>query len=144
MTCIKPNMTVSLWIAATLAVGLILLPKMAPAQEEVTSAIRRYKEHEVSTGYYEETRSSPVASGHWWAYLESGGASSHTAPLRPRFVSVLGWLTHTGVSSFTSAGAARTATSRRPGTSTLSGPTLPAASATGESPSPVSTTITHP
>jgi hypothetical protein len=54
MTCIKPNMTVSLWIAATLAVGLILLPKMAPAQEEVTSAIRRYKEHEVSTGYYEE------------------------------------------------------------------------------------------
>jgi len=33
---------------------LLLLPETAPAQEEVASAIRRYKEHEVSTGYYEE------------------------------------------------------------------------------------------
>jgi len=39
-----------LWIT----VGLFLLPQMAFAAEEVASAIRRYKEHEVSTGYYEE------------------------------------------------------------------------------------------
>ncbi|MFC1812536.1 hypothetical protein ACFL03_07580 [Thermodesulfobacteriota bacterium] len=33
---------------------LLLLPEMAPAQEEVASALRRYKEYEASTGYYEE------------------------------------------------------------------------------------------
>jgi len=44
----------ALWTAAAVLGGLILLPKMVPAQEEVASAIRRYKEHEVSTGYYEK------------------------------------------------------------------------------------------
>ena len=45
------------------AVGLlgmtILLPGPAPAQEEVTDALRRYKDREVSTGFYEEYEVKP-------------------------------------------------------------------------------------
>jgi hypothetical protein len=45
------------------ALGLLgimaLLPEVAPAQEEVTSAIRRYKDREASTGYYEEYEVKP-------------------------------------------------------------------------------------
>jgi hypothetical protein len=44
------------------ALGLILsalLPAAASAQEEVTSPIRRYKEREASTGYYEEYEVRP-------------------------------------------------------------------------------------
>ncbi len=40
--------------------GLLLLPATASAQgEEVTSAIRRYKDREASTGYYEEYEMKP-------------------------------------------------------------------------------------
>lgn len=38
---------------------IFLIPPPAVAQEEVTSAIRRYKEYEVSTGYYEEYEAKP-------------------------------------------------------------------------------------
>jgi hypothetical protein len=45
------------------AVGLlgmtILLPGPAPAQEEVANALRRYKDREVSTGFYEEYEVKP-------------------------------------------------------------------------------------
>jgi len=41
-------------LAGVLFVGLILSGSMAFAQEEVASAIRRYKAYEASTGYYEE------------------------------------------------------------------------------------------
>jgi hypothetical protein len=44
--------------AAVLA-GFLALPVKASAQEEVASAIRRYKEHEASTGYYEEYEVRP-------------------------------------------------------------------------------------
>jgi hypothetical protein len=44
---------------AVIFLGLLLLAEMAPAQEEVTSAISRYKEREVSTGYYEEYEVMP-------------------------------------------------------------------------------------
>jgi hypothetical protein len=40
----------ALWIFA----ALLLLPEVGLPAEEVASALRRYKEHEVSTGYYEE------------------------------------------------------------------------------------------
>jgi len=40
----------ALWILA----ALLLFPDVVPAAEEVASALRRYKEREVSTGYYEE------------------------------------------------------------------------------------------
>jgi hypothetical protein len=39
--------------------ALFLWPPAAPAQEEVTSAIRRYKDREASTGYYEEYEVKP-------------------------------------------------------------------------------------
>ena len=45
---------------AVLLAGLLLLPATASAQgEEVTSAIRRYKDREASTGYYEEYEMKP-------------------------------------------------------------------------------------
>jgi len=47
-------------ILAAMAAGAILfLPPPASAQEEVASAIRRYKEREASTGYYEEYEVRP-------------------------------------------------------------------------------------
>ncbi|MBM4295666.1 MAG: hypothetical protein FJ126_12300 [Deltaproteobacteria bacterium] len=49
-------------ITLHVAFGLILsalLPGAAPAQEEVTSSIRRYKDREASTGYYEEHEVKP-------------------------------------------------------------------------------------
>ncbi|MBI5580297.1 MAG: hypothetical protein HY895_14185 [Deltaproteobacteria bacterium] len=47
-------------LAAILAAGAImLLPPPAAAQEEVASAIRRYKDREASTGYYEEFEVRP-------------------------------------------------------------------------------------
>jgi len=45
---------------ATAAAGVLFaLPPPASAQEEVASAIRRYKDREVSTGYYEEFEVRP-------------------------------------------------------------------------------------
>jgi len=38
---------------------LLVLPTGAPAQEEVTSSVRRYKDREASTGYYEEYEAKP-------------------------------------------------------------------------------------
>jgi hypothetical protein len=46
--------------AAVLMVGLLLLPTGLPAQEEVASAIRRYRDREVSTGFYEEYEAKPL------------------------------------------------------------------------------------
>ena len=46
-------------VALSLLGIAVLLPGMAPAQEEVTSAIRRYKDREASTGYYEEYEMKP-------------------------------------------------------------------------------------
>ena len=45
--------------AAVLLVELLGLPALSLAQEEVASAIRRYKDREVSTGYYEEYEALP-------------------------------------------------------------------------------------
>jgi hypothetical protein len=49
----------SRWLAITMLPVLLLLPEPTPAQEEVTSAIRRYKQYEVSTGYYEQYEARP-------------------------------------------------------------------------------------
>jgi hypothetical protein len=50
---------VPFFMGAAILAGLLLLPAMATAQEEVASAIRRYKQYEVSTGYYEEYEVRP-------------------------------------------------------------------------------------
>jgi hypothetical protein len=46
-------------IGAATLLGLLSPPLISTAQEEVASAIRRYKEREVSTGYYEEYEAKP-------------------------------------------------------------------------------------
>jgi hypothetical protein len=46
-------------LALAAAGAILLLPPPASAQEEVASAIRRYKEREASTGYYEEYEVRP-------------------------------------------------------------------------------------
>jgi hypothetical protein len=46
-------------VAAMAAGAILLLPPVASAQEEVASAIRRYKDKEASTGYYEEYEARP-------------------------------------------------------------------------------------
>jgi hypothetical protein len=51
--------TVLVRCGAVLLAGLVVLPQPVSAQEEVTSAIRRYKEYEVITGYYEEYEVKP-------------------------------------------------------------------------------------
>jgi len=46
-------------VAGVLLLELLGLPALSPAQEEVASSIRRYKDREVSTGYYEEYEALP-------------------------------------------------------------------------------------
>ena len=46
-------------LALAAAGAILLLPPPASAQEEVASAIRRYKDREASTGYYEEYEVRP-------------------------------------------------------------------------------------
>ncbi len=46
-------------VAPWLLVVALLLPAVASAQEEVTSSVRRYKDREASTGYYEEHEAKP-------------------------------------------------------------------------------------
>ena len=49
----------SRWLALVMLGVLLLLPEPAAAQEETASAIRRYKDREASTGYYEEYEVKP-------------------------------------------------------------------------------------
>jgi len=49
----------SRWLALAILGVLLLLPEPAAAQEEAASAIRRYKDREASTGYYEEYEVKP-------------------------------------------------------------------------------------
>ena len=46
--------SLQIWMAGALLAGVMLFANTASAQEEVASAIRRYKAYEASTGYYEE------------------------------------------------------------------------------------------
>jgi hypothetical protein len=48
-----------LWMALGGLGLLLVLPPAASAQEEVTSSVRRYKDRESSTGYYEEYEAKP-------------------------------------------------------------------------------------
>jgi hypothetical protein len=47
------------WLLVLLVVGATLLPDLVSSQEEVASAIRRYKDREASTGYYEQYEAKP-------------------------------------------------------------------------------------
>jgi len=67
-------------MAAALALGLSLLPEIASSQEEVASSIRRYKDQEVSTGYYEEYEVKPR---HELPLVGVPGVSRGIFPYRP-------------------------------------------------------------
>jgi len=51
--------TVNIWATIALLLQVLITPNFAVAQEEVASALRRYKDREVSTGYYEEYEALP-------------------------------------------------------------------------------------
>ena len=54
MMRVNTIMLASRWLAISMLGVLFLLPEPAIGQEEVASSIRRYKDREASTGYYEE------------------------------------------------------------------------------------------
>ena len=56
---VNPIRWASLWLALSLLAALVCLSDLAFAQEEVASYIRRYKGHEVSTGFYEQYEVKP-------------------------------------------------------------------------------------
>ncbi len=59
MTQHKRKSWVPILMGALLLGGILFSAMPATAQEEVTSAIRRYKQYEVSTGYYEQYEARP-------------------------------------------------------------------------------------
>ena len=67
-------------LTAVLLAGLVLLPQNSLAQEEVTSAIRRYKQYEVSSGFYEEYEVLPRRQR---ALVEIPGVSQGIFPYSP-------------------------------------------------------------
>ena len=67
-------------MGAIILVSLLLFPGIAPAQEEVASAIRRYKDREVSTGYYEEYE---VLPRHQRPFVEVPGVRRGIFPYSP-------------------------------------------------------------
>ena len=63
---------------------LLLWPSAASAQEEVTSSIRRYKDKELSTGFYEEHEVKPRRVRPFVGVPEVQRRYSPVAPYRPR------------------------------------------------------------
>ena len=59
MMRVNTIMLASRWLAISILAVLFLLPEPATGQEEVASSIRRYKDREASTGYYEEYEALP-------------------------------------------------------------------------------------
>jgi hypothetical protein len=64
---------------------MLLVPATAPAQEEVTSAIRRYKQYEMSTGYYEQYEARPR---HQRPFVGIPGVSRGIFPYSPAAATV--------------------------------------------------------
>jgi len=56
---LRTSLRGAIGLLTSLVLLVTVLPGPAWAQEEVTSAIRRYKEYEASTGYYEEYEVKP-------------------------------------------------------------------------------------
>lgn len=67
-------------LAALAAGSILLLPPPACAQEEVASAIRRYKDREASTGYYEEYEARPRRQR---PFVEIPGVRAGLLPFSP-------------------------------------------------------------
>jgi len=73
-----------LWLAVGVLGFIIAFPAQAPAQEEVTSAIRRYRDREASTGYYEEYEVKPRRVRPFVGVPEVVRRYSPISPYRPR------------------------------------------------------------
>ncbi len=125
--------------------GALLFTGMAEAAEEVASAIRRYKQHEVSTGYYEDYEVLPRRQR---PFVEIPGVKRGIFPYSPtsaqvrvrtRLADSLTW-----ASSFTPTGAVKAVISRKPRISIQQGPTSPVVSAMAENLWPVSNTTSPP
>lgn len=71
-------------VALGLLGALVLWPPAAPAQEEVTSPIRRYKERELSTGFYEDYEVKPRRARPFVGVPEVSRRYSPVTPYRPR------------------------------------------------------------
>jgi hypothetical protein len=67
-------------LALSAAGAVLLLPPPASAQEEVASSLRRYKDREASTGYYEEHEVRPR---HGRAFVEVPGLRGGVLPYSP-------------------------------------------------------------
>jgi hypothetical protein len=67
-------------LAAVAAGAVLLLPPPAFAQEEVASALRRYKDKEASTGYYEEFEVRPRRGR---PFVEVPGVQAGVFPYSP-------------------------------------------------------------
>jgi hypothetical protein len=76
---------VSVACITLLLVETILMPLTAPAQEEVASALRRYGEYEVSTGYYEQYEVRPR---HQRPFIEIPGVKRGIFPYSPTAATV--------------------------------------------------------
>ena len=75
----------SRWLTLAILGGLLLLPEPAAAQEEVASAIRRYKDREASSGYYEEYEVKPRRQR---PFIEIPGVKRGIFPYSPTSASV--------------------------------------------------------
>src|SRR5512139_2310863 len=60
---------------------LLILPAAGPAQEEVGSSLRRYKDRESSTGYYEEYEAKPR---HMRPFVRVPGVLRPSFPYSPK------------------------------------------------------------
>lgn len=59
MKQMTPSRSVLILFGILLLAGFVSMPQPVSAQEEVASAMRRYKDLEVSTGYYEQYEAKP-------------------------------------------------------------------------------------
>ncbi len=73
------------WLALAMLGVLLFLPEPAAAQEEAASAIRRYKDREASTGYYEEYEVKPRRQR---PFVEIPGVRRGLFPYSPTSASV--------------------------------------------------------
>ena len=74
-----------LLVGGVVLAGMLLVPATARAQDEVTSAIRRYKQYEVSTGYYEQYEARPR---HQRPFVGIPGVSRGLFPYSPTSATV--------------------------------------------------------
>jgi hypothetical protein len=78
----RTSVTLQLFVMLTIVVAgaVLLLPPPACAQEEVASSLRRYKDREASTGYYEEHEVRPRRQR---PFIEVPGVQAGLLPYSP-------------------------------------------------------------